>query len=518
MVVIDTLEVEPDEQVNPRRRNVAALQLAAGAVAAFAILIATRDDPMLSPDSITYLSTAENLRSLDGYADFTGEPLSHFPPVLPALLTIGGRSLLWASMVGAAAAAAAAALFAGLLCSRVRWNVAVVGSIAFALSQALVRIGSTVWSETPYIALALATLTILNQPSITIRRSAAAGVVAGLGFLTRYAGAGLVATGLVMLGAANAPCGRRHLVRSAAAYLAAVGVPAVAWITRNLVATGQPLGPHFEGGAGESAGGLIDAVATSFGRLAIDFDSTGGLTDPVGYVLVAALLVAAVVALAQRPVNTLDVGMAVFALTSILVPVVSRVLTGTHIEARIMSPALIPAVYFAVVVADRVTWRRVLAGVGVAAAIVWAAQGLTVSRDLPERLGGSAGDPRQFSAGLYELVSGLPDDASVLTNNPQRVWWQTRHFPVSFAFTIPQPGNSHFPLSSADTIAVVCAGETYLAWFPGLANTRGRPPRELRPDLTELVTLNSVAQVPGGQLFRLDAVDPDSCADPASAG
>lgn len=493
------------------------MQLAVGAVAAVAVLLATRDDPLLTPDSITYLSAAHNLRGLDGYSDFTGEPLSHFPPVFPALLTIGGRSLLWASIVGAAAGGASAALFAGLLCSRVRWNVAVVGSIAFALSQAVVRVGSTVWSETPYIALALATLTILNRPTVTIRRAAVAGLVGGLGFLTRYAGAGLVASGLVMLGAANAPGGRRHLVRSAVAYLATASALAIAWVARNLVATGQPLGPHFEGGAGDSAGRLVESVATSFGRLVVDFDSTGGLTAPLGSAVLAALLAAAIAALIRRPVNILDVGMGVFALTSIVLPVVSRVFTGTHIEARIMSPALLSLFYFAVVAANRVTSNRTLTAICLAAAVVSASQGLTVARNLPQQLGGSAGDARQFSPDLYELVGELPDDANVLTNNPQRLWWQTEHLPIRLAFTIPEPGNSHFPLPPADTVATVCEGSTYLAWFPGLANTRGRPPLDLRPDVAELVTLTSVERVAGGELFMLGLVNPAGCADLASS-
>ncbi len=495
---------------SPRLRALP-LQLAVGLLAAIVVLTATRDDPMLSPDSITYLSAAESLRDLDGFVDFTGEPLTHFPPVFPVLLTLGGRSLVWASIVGAACAAVAAALFAGLLWSRVRPGVAVVGSTAFVLSQAVVRVESTVWSETPYAALSLLTLTVLNRPEVTLRRSAAAGAVAGIGFLTRYAGAGLVATGLVVVAVGAADGGRRAVLRNSVAYLGPAGVLASAWVIRNLVATGEPLGPHFEGGAGESPTALVEQVVTALGRLVTDVDTVGDLTKPAGYLVLAGVLVAAAITFLRRPVDLLDVAMATFALTSIIVPTVSRAFTGTHIESRIMFPALIPVVYFAVVAVNRLNGDRALLGAALVGAVLWSFQGANAARDAPDRLGGSAGNPESFSPRLYDLVEDLPDDVSVLTNSPQRVWWHTGHFPIRLAFTRPQPGNSHFPLSPADTVAAVCEGDTYLAWFSGLDNTRGVGPAELRPDLAELVDLNTVDVVPGGTLYRLAVADRGDC-------
>ena len=53
-------------------------------LAAALVLIATRADPLLSPDSITYLSVADHVRSGHGLTDFTGKPLAVFGPVYPA--------------------------------------------------------------------------------------------------------------------------------------------------------------------------------------------------------------------------------------------------------------------------------------------------------------------------------------------------------------------------------------------------------------------------------------------------
>ena len=134
----------------------------ASVMAAVLVLIATRHDPLLSPDSITYLSVADHIRSGHGITDFTDKPLAVFGPLYPLLLTAGGRSLVWATIVGAASIATGSALMGLLLHRRVRPTVAAAGALAFGLSQGMVRMASVVWSEAPYAAIALATLVVLS--------------------------------------------------------------------------------------------------------------------------------------------------------------------------------------------------------------------------------------------------------------------------------------------------------------------------------------------------------------------
>ena len=99
----------------------------------------------------------------------------------------------------------------------------------------------------------------------------------------------------------------------------------------------------------------------------------------------------------------------------------------------------------------------------------------------------------------------------VLTNSPQRVWWQTRREPTLFAFTRPRAGNSHYPLNSDEMMRLVCIREAYLAWFDGLANA-GKGPHERRPDLTALIDLVVQKSVSGGVLYRLTPRHEQDCA------
>lgn len=510
---IDPLAPEA-EAVGPEPHTPHRVRIQRAAVAmlaGFVVLTGTRNDPILSPDSITYISAAESLRGLDGFIDFTGEPLTHFPPIFPLLLVPGGRSLLWASIIGVICSVAIAVLLYNLFELRVRSSAALVGTALYVLSQAAVRIESTVWSETPYLMFALATLYVLSRQSPTVRSAAAAGILAGLCFLTRYAGAGLVLTGLVMVVVATMG-DKHHLRRCTIAYLTAPAALASLWIARNLIATGEPLGPHFEGGAGESLTSLARRTARALGRLVIDLDldTAGSVAEPAGFVVLIGLLVATIFAFRRNPRNTLDVGMATFAVTSIVLPAVSRAVAGTDVSARLLSPALIPVVYFAVVAINRMSHNKLLLGIAAAGALVWSAHGIDTALQVPDRLGGSAANP-QFSSQLYPLVANLPPDANVLTNNPQRVWWSARRFPVSFAFTQPKAGNSHFPLSPTETVRQACSADAYLAWFSGMDNAGGVGPAELRPDLAALITLVPVESVPGGQLFKLTVKDRDAC-------
>ena len=355
------------------------------------MLYATRHDPVLSPDSVSYLSTAAHLRSGQGFTEFTGQPLTVFGPVLPMLLAAGGRSLLWARLVGATAVAGSTWLMFVLLGRRVRPLAAVLAAVAFGLSQGLIRVGSTVWSETPFILIALAALVVLTAEPLSERRAAFGGLLCGLGFLTRYAGVGLIITGAcvvvsVMLTSA-ASGGRRSLgdveperwvpadvgarvepgvgvgfgpgvgagiagrrtLRMLAIHLgAAVGVCAI-WIVRNLIETGEALGPRFSGGSSDSLEVLLRRTSDSVGELIFGnqasprFDHFGGLA------VLILLTVAAVVALIKRPFRTLDIAAAIFALTSLAIPIAARRMTASDIEFRVLSPLLIPVVYFAAI-------------------------------------------------------------------------------------------------------------------------------------------------------------------------
>ena len=485
--------------------------LAPTLVGAALVFIATRHDPLLSPDSITYLSVADHLRGGGGLTDFTLKPLGVFGPVYPLLLAPGGRSLVWATIVGAAAIAGGGALMWLVLRRRVRPIVAVAGALAFATSQGLVRMASVVWSEAPYAAISLATIAVLSRRSISNRTAALGGLLAGVGFLTRYAGAGLVATGAVMVAAAAWQHGGRDaLVKRITAFVAGAIAISSIWIIRNLVETGQALGPRFEGGTTEPLTTTIRLALIGTGHIVVGDGWSATARARFGVAIIAAIAVVSVLAVRSRKSMVLDIGIAAFATTSFVVPIIARRVTANDIELRVMSPMLIPVVYLATVTFDRLSTARTAAVAGAALFCWWVYQGAAFAARFPDLAPGGSGYKPQFSPQMYDVIDALPDDATVLTNNPQRVWWFTEREPTLMAFTRPRPGNSHYPIDADQTFDQACSGHAYLAWFDELQNAGGGP-TERRPDLLELVDLQLQRSVPGGQLYLLEPIDATRC-------
>ena len=485
--------------------------LAAPLLAAALVLIATRHDPLLSPDSITYLSAADHIRGGHGLTDFTGKSLAVFGPIFPLLLAPGGRSLVWATVVGATSIAAGTALMAVLLDRRVRRIAALAGALAFGASQGLVRMASDVWSEAPYAAIALGVLVVLSRWPISTRTAAFGGLLAGVGFLTRYAGVGLMATGAAMVAAsAWRTIDRAELLKRLGAFAAgALGLSAV-WVIRNLIESGQALGPRFEGGATEPLSRTIRLALIGTGHIVAGDGWSDSAKARIGTATVVALVLLAALALLSRKNITLDLGIAAFALTSFVVPIVARRVTANDIELRVMSPMLIPVIYLATVTMDRLSTKRATAIAGMALLGWWMYQGVAFAARFPDLAPGGAGYKPQFAPQLYDAIDALPADARILTNNPQRVWWFTDREPTLVGFTTPRPGNSHYPLDAEHTVLEACSGHAYLAWFDSLQNA-GASPAERRPDLAALVDLQLEASVPGGELYRLVPPDASAC-------
>ncbi len=516
---------------NARRRGVRPSSdvVIGGAVAilgAVVVLLATRRDPMMSPDSVTYLATAQHIRHLHGIEDLTGLPLTVFPPVFPLLLTPGGAALGWARVVLAASLGVAAWCLVAVVRRRAGLAAGLVAGVALALSPGLIRVSATVWSEAPYVAISAATLAVLCRTPLNRWWAAAGGLLAALGFLTRYAGAGLVAAAAVVVLAATA--GRPHPWRVRSWFAGGVAAPIALWVLRNVVLTGQPLGPRFEGGSTNSLGDLADLVARALGELLGGRRATLDQRRQIGWlvvILIGLAGAATLVAVARRwrrttralPLTGIaDLGMAAYAAGCVVLPVVARMATSNDIEFRVMSPTVLPLVYGAVVALRRGTARWAGAAGPLAFAVAagllgaaWVRAGVAEVDRFPATLGASLDNRAQFSEALYDAVAALPADAVVMTNNPHRVWWFDRREPTYFGFTRPRPGNSVYPRSLADTVALACRPEAYLAWFvrPGDPPS---DPRTTRPDLAAVVHLDPVLEVPNGLLLRMSA-DPARC-------
>lgn len=204
----------------------------------------------ISPDSVSYLSAAQSLVHGRGLLDFDGGTFSSWPPLLPMLLSIptflgaravqvayGAQLLLYAACLGWILAWG----YRMRLPRPVLW--ALVASCLLVFAP--LRVAAMLWSELPYTALVLFTLERLvrweRTPSESMGVAAALG--AALAVMTRYAGLGLVFSGVVFLLASRRYGRRRALAR--AAFFGSLGVlPLALWVLRNLLQGQGPLGPR----------------------------------------------------------------------------------------------------------------------------------------------------------------------------------------------------------------------------------------------------------------------------------
>ena len=265
------------------------------------------------------------------------------------------------------------------------------------------------------------------------------------------------------------------LIRRLGAFAASAAGISALWVIRNLVETGQPLGPRFEGGTAERLTETIRLALIGTGHIVVGEGWSLSARARIGAVVVIATLGLIGLALHSRKSVPADLGMATFAVTSFVMPILARRVTANDIELRVMSPMLIPAIYAACITFDRLCTRRVIAVAGTALLGFWMYQGVAFAARFPDLAPAGAGYKPQFSPQLYDAIDALPADARILTNNPQRVWWFTDREPTLMGFTRPRPGNSHYPLDADDTVQEACSGRAYLAWFDNLQNAGSGP-------------------------------------------
>lgn len=436
-------------------RHAAAPLTAATAVACAALIGAAVVSRMnqkgvaLTPDSLSYLGMARTLADGHGYASPFGSPglppETGFPPLYPTLLAaadVTGISVLrWAVWVNAGAFAALIALVAAMVYDLSRSALATVLAAALTLTFVpLLDLYVHVWSEPTYLVWQVLALWMLARHNARGGRGnlVAAGVAAGLGALTRYAGIALLPAGVIVLLAARRRPLRARLV-DCAAYAAITAVPLGLWLLRNVLeaasATGRKVSYHqvhserihrawltVSGWIGVlrlgSPAGLwwvavLLAVAVAAGL--VWYRSFDGLRNDVGWGLVAAVVFVVVYA--------------VFLWVSVAVAA-----RGVHFTGRILSPLMVGLI-LAVVMAGQVSWSSSPARYAVPAllglvAVVGVAHGGQLERDAV-RAAGSYREPfyvQWRSSSLIRRVEALPAGTVVYSNLPGPLWVVTgRH-------------------------------------------------------------------------------------------
>jgi len=203
----------------------------------------------LSPDSAVYIGAARSLLLGEGYSlpaqSGAFVPVIHYPPLYPLLLAAIG--------IGGTDPLEAAKWFGALLFAI---NIFVVGWLIFtdtksillsvwaclliATALPIVQVHSMVWSEPVFILFESAAVLFLMSyfRTANCRCLIAAASAAGLGAITRYAGAAFIASGVAsILWLSNGSREKRLL--HAGAFLAIAFLPLVGWMARNWVLTGS---------------------------------------------------------------------------------------------------------------------------------------------------------------------------------------------------------------------------------------------------------------------------------------
>jgi len=216
------------------------------AAAAFAVIAAgTRHGIGLTTDSSVYLGAARSLIRGHGVSLY-GEPVTHFPPLYPALLSAVGRltgdplsGARWLQALLFAANVALVTLCTYTLAGR-RIGAGVVAGLLMLVCRSTLRVHLNAWSEPLFLLLSLGSFSLLamhlRRPRTSRFLGAAAAMAAAL--LTRFAGLALLppaAVAILVLGRGSR--GRRAV--EALILVSAASAPLLAWLWRGAALTGS---------------------------------------------------------------------------------------------------------------------------------------------------------------------------------------------------------------------------------------------------------------------------------------
>lgn len=304
--------------------------------------------PGMSPDSVDYAFAAHTFAASGRFQYLGGDPLTLFPPGLPALL--GALEALGVSIPTAAMALNALCAAATILLT-FRISMDAIGSLRTSLvvativgaSAATLRVYTMLWTEPLFTVLALLMLCLLTRASrrreLTWWGIAAVGLLASLACVLRFAGAILVPVAVVsaLLIEPDRGIRERFLRASAVGMIGSIGFAAVA--ARN-VALGVP------------AMGIRTQNGFAWGRIAEDTSKTLGghvlalwtpLWELAGLVVILALLAALVLVLRRRDLPMTPVSLYVVGYWTLLL-YSEHATTIDPVSPRFTVPVLAPMV------------------------------------------------------------------------------------------------------------------------------------------------------------------------------
>lgn len=200
----------------------------------------------LPPDTDGYVRISANLAAGQGFSIEPGVPTAYRPPAYPVFLALfqfvpGGLHL---ALLLQCIAASSVAVVAGQIARRLSGDTAGVACAAIVAVDPY-QIAASGWfmTEALFSLFVVAFVALVVRAAGNVRAAGAAGLIAGLGFLTRPEFALFVpaALALVLLG-------RSRPIVCALAFLACLVVFPAAWTARNAISLGKPVAATTHGG------------------------------------------------------------------------------------------------------------------------------------------------------------------------------------------------------------------------------------------------------------------------------
>ncbi len=514
------------------RRRAAMIAIGIVAVAAVgAVLFATRHGLDVSPDSATYLSTANNIDRGRGFTTPfplfpPGNPVAALPrvggtprptamtlfaPLYPAVLAAAhtglGLSLLTDARILNAVALAAVALAASWSVAaskpRARWPAVLVAVVVIGPPD-LLALSVNVAADLFMLPIMLIAVVWLARYLRTSSRGAliGAGVALAVAALVRHAGVGFIlgaVAAILLIGPDRA--GTR--VRDAGLALVLGGLPLFAWLVNNArvsSATGRHLvfhRPHVS----ELRVGLRTA-----GYWVLPVGTPARLSEFMGVALLGLVAVLLVIVRRSDPLPVVLLSMALGYLAFVLLtktfldvatPIDDRILTPVHVLLLVACAYLIS---HWIMVRSPLYHQSIAVGVAVAISVLAVGRGgLWLDHFGPDQL--EYASPAALHSGLMADVRALPVSEPIFTDAGDLLWVRTGRG----AFPLPEwrdptslVRNSHLDLQLADMAAVMRARHGVIVW----ANVH-RSYVEPLSDLEHRLSLRVLDREPDGTIFEL---------------
>lgn len=478
---------------------------------------ATRWGVGITPDSVVYVSAARGLLDGRGFANPSSKndefrPVTRFPPLYPATLAAAGLLgfdplhsarplgyLLLVCNVGLVG-------FGLFRASRGRIATTLAGAALTAGSAQLLEAHGHALSEPLFLLLgfsgALVLVAYLEEPRRT-RLFVAAGLTA-LAFLTRYAGAAFVASGVLALLLVGSGSMQRRL-RDGAVFAAIAVVPMVIWIARNLAigstGTGRQLAYH------PIRNSNLEMGLATMGEWL-------GASGPLAWVLAAVIVSGAVYGLLRgddgRRLEPFPAVLLAFIVVYPSFLAVSLTFFDAHtlLNGRIMTPLLVALLLLVPYAIDRAA--RGIPGRAGGLLFTALAVGLVAITTLgafrwvrTTAIGGLEGftSRKWHDSELIQYLAALPQGVTIYTNGPDALYIhagrRARYLPARMdpGSNTPKPG---YGRALAEVAYALRDEDAIVAWFDRITWRRYRAsPKDLR----ERMPLRRIEKLADGSIW-----------------